>query len=160
MLLIKVLRCKLTLLMMRLLSPKNKYTKIFEKHLNPVMLSTHLPGFQSLFRLFVSFCMGQISHQQHKGSFSLPTGQSWELPELPDLYVLHGVRGVLEVLKLFWPLFRGVLVWFLSLSPVRRLTGGRLKKYKNFAVVPHQLQWLLQQEPTFDHQHLCLYPFP
>ena len=30
-------------------------------------MSTHLPGFQSFFRVFASFCIGQISHQQHKG---------------------------------------------------------------------------------------------
>ena len=31
-------------------------------------MSTHLPGFQSYFRIFESFCIGQISHQQHKGN--------------------------------------------------------------------------------------------
>ena len=30
-------------------------------------MSTHLPGFQSFFRFFSSFCIRQISHQQHKG---------------------------------------------------------------------------------------------
>ena len=30
-------------------------------------MSTHLPGFQSFFRFFAWFCIGQISHQQHKG---------------------------------------------------------------------------------------------
>ena len=30
-------------------------------------MSTHLPGFQLFFRFFASFCIGQISHQQHKG---------------------------------------------------------------------------------------------
>ena len=30
-------------------------------------MSTHVPGFQSLFRIFASFCIGQISRQQHKG---------------------------------------------------------------------------------------------
>ena len=30
-------------------------------------MSTHLPGFQSLFRFYVSYCIGQISHHQHKG---------------------------------------------------------------------------------------------
>ena len=29
-------------------------------------MSTHLPGFQKSFRFFASFCIGQISHQQHK----------------------------------------------------------------------------------------------
>ena len=29
-------------------------------------MSTHVVGFQSLFRFFASFCIGQISHQQHK----------------------------------------------------------------------------------------------
>ena len=30
-------------------------------------VSTHVQGFQSFFRFFASFCIGQISHQQHKG---------------------------------------------------------------------------------------------
>ena len=30
-------------------------------------MSTHVPGFQSYFNSFKSFCIGQISHQQHKG---------------------------------------------------------------------------------------------
>ena len=53
----------------------------FETHLNPVMfihyslnssrwvnsqISTLVPGFQSMFRFFASFCNDQISHQQHR----------------------------------------------------------------------------------------------
>ena len=30
-------------------------------------MSIHMPGFQSFFKFFASFCSGQISHQQHKG---------------------------------------------------------------------------------------------
>ena len=30
-------------------------------------MCTHLPGFQSFFRFFASFCIGQISHQQPMG---------------------------------------------------------------------------------------------
>ena len=30
-------------------------------------MSTHVPGFQSFIRFIASFCIGQISHQQHKG---------------------------------------------------------------------------------------------
>ena len=30
-------------------------------------MNTHLPGFQSFFSIFASFCIGQISHHQHKG---------------------------------------------------------------------------------------------
>ena len=30
-------------------------------------MSTHVPGFQSFFRFFASFCIGQISNHQHKG---------------------------------------------------------------------------------------------
>ena len=77
----------LTLPILRLLSskdwgyfpPKYRSAKIFENHLNPVMLvsigwlslqyskmSTHVPGFQLYFRFFASFCIGQISQQQHK----------------------------------------------------------------------------------------------
>ena len=31
-------------------------------------MSTHVPRFQSFFNFFASYCIGQISHQQHKGS--------------------------------------------------------------------------------------------
>ena len=30
-------------------------------------MNTQVSGFQSFFRLFASVCIGQISHQQHKG---------------------------------------------------------------------------------------------
>ena len=30
-------------------------------------MSTNLAGFQSFFRFFATFCIGQISYQQHKG---------------------------------------------------------------------------------------------
>ena len=30
-------------------------------------MSTHVPGVQPFFKFFASFCIGQISHQQHKG---------------------------------------------------------------------------------------------
>ena len=30
-----------------------------------------MPEFQSYFRVFASFCFGQISHQQHKGEMNL-----------------------------------------------------------------------------------------
>ena len=30
-------------------------------------MSTHMPGFQSIWRFFASFCIGRISQQQHKG---------------------------------------------------------------------------------------------
>ena len=30
-------------------------------------ISTHVPGFQSIFRFFASFCIGLVRHQQHKG---------------------------------------------------------------------------------------------
>ena len=30
-------------------------------------MSTHISGFRSFFRFFASFCIGQISQQQHKG---------------------------------------------------------------------------------------------
>ena len=55
----------------------HKDAKIFENHLIPVMsvfiesfryiLSDEYPyaWFQSFFRIFVSFCIGQISHLQH-----------------------------------------------------------------------------------------------
>ena len=55
--------------------PKHNDTKIFENHLKPVVLvlaeysqlSTDVPRFQLFFRFFAPFCIGQISHQQHKG---------------------------------------------------------------------------------------------
>ena len=72
--------CILSLLMLRLLSSKLQGRKYFRKPLKPCHvgihwnalteyfhMSTHLPGFQSFFRFFASFCIGQISHQQHKG---------------------------------------------------------------------------------------------
>ena len=49
---------------------------IFENHKTPVMvfiemvfakyaqMNTHVPGFQSVFSFFASFCIGQIGHQQ------------------------------------------------------------------------------------------------
>ena len=30
-------------------------------------MNTHVPGFQSFFKFYASFCIVQISHQQHKG---------------------------------------------------------------------------------------------
>ena len=54
---------------------KHKDAKVFENHLNPVTLifigkalpeypqmSNHMPGFRSIFQVFASFCIGQISH--------------------------------------------------------------------------------------------------
>ena len=60
---------------------QNTRPNIFENQLNPVInadthrkalavytqMSTHVPGFQSFFMYFASFCIGQISHQRHKG---------------------------------------------------------------------------------------------
>ena len=70
----------LMLLMLRLLSSKAQGRKYFRKPSKPCHvaihwkalaeyfhMSTHLPGFRSFFRFFASFCIGQISHQQHKG---------------------------------------------------------------------------------------------
>ena len=34
-------------------------------------MSTHMPGFQSFFRFFLSFCIALIRHQQHKGYYLL-----------------------------------------------------------------------------------------
>ena len=71
---------RLTLPMMRLLLSKTHKCKDFWKPSEPChvgihwkalteyfQMSTHLPGFQSFFRFFASFRIGQISHQQHKG---------------------------------------------------------------------------------------------
>ena len=70
--------CYLTL--PRLLSSKAQGCKDFCKTSKPChagihskalaeysQINTHVPGFQSFFRFFASFCIGQISHQQHKG---------------------------------------------------------------------------------------------
>ena len=38
-------------------------------------MRTHVPVFRSFFRFFASFCIGQISHQQHKGQYV----QNWKL---------------------------------------------------------------------------------
>ena len=35
-------------------------------------MSTHMPGYQSFFSVFLSFCIGKISHHQHKGSAFFP----------------------------------------------------------------------------------------
>ena len=42
-------------------------------------MSTHLPGFQSFFRFFASFCIGQISHHQLKGYPSIAHLQEVEI---------------------------------------------------------------------------------
>ena len=69
-----------TLPMLRLLLSKAQERKEFWKPSKPCHVgihwialaeysqeSTHLPGFQSFFRIFASFCNDQSSHQQHKG---------------------------------------------------------------------------------------------
>ena len=66
--------------MLRLFSSKAQGRKDFRKPSKPChvgihwialaeysQMSTHVPGFQSFFRFFASFCIGQISHHQHKG---------------------------------------------------------------------------------------------
>ena len=41
-----------------------------------------MPGFQSSLRFFASFCIGQISHQQHKGKGgTLPMTESRAIGE-------------------------------------------------------------------------------
>ena len=70
----------LTLPMLRLLSSKAQKRKILWKpwkpchfgiHLKALVecfqMSTHLPGYQLFSSFFASFCIGQISQQQHKG---------------------------------------------------------------------------------------------
>ena len=70
----------LTLSMLRLLSAKEQGCKQFLKPSKPCHVGIHLialaeytqmsarvPGFQSFFRFFASFCIGQISHQHQKG---------------------------------------------------------------------------------------------
>ena len=69
----------LTLPMLRLLSSKAQERKDFGKPSEPCHvgthwkalaehshMSTHLPGFQSFYRFFASFCICQISHQHNK----------------------------------------------------------------------------------------------
>ena len=69
--------CDLTLSMLRLLSSKAQRHKDFQKPSKPChvgihwialtayfQMSTHLPGFQSFFRVFASVCMSKISHHQ------------------------------------------------------------------------------------------------
>ena len=66
--------------MVRLLSSKAQGLKDFRKTSKPghvgthwialaeyYHMSTHVPGFQSFFRLFASFYIGQISQQRHEG---------------------------------------------------------------------------------------------
>ena len=77
---LKVRRHLLTLPMLRLLSSKAQERKDSWKSSKPChvgihwkalaefsQMSTHLPGFRSFSRFFASLCIGQISHQQHKG---------------------------------------------------------------------------------------------
>ena len=77
-----LLRDKLTLPMLRLLSSKAQGHKHFSKPSKPshvgihwitltefFQMSTYMAGFLSYFRFFASFCIGQISHQQHKGQW-------------------------------------------------------------------------------------------
>ena len=73
-------RITLTLPMLRLLSSKAQTRKYFWKPSKPChvgihwialgeysQMSTHVSGFQSSSSYFASFCIAQISHQQHKG---------------------------------------------------------------------------------------------
>ena len=70
----------LTLLMLRLLSSNTQEHKDFGKTPKPShvgihwialaeysQMRTHVQGFQSFFRFYASFGIGEISHQQHKG---------------------------------------------------------------------------------------------
>ena len=44
-------------------------------------MSTHVPGFQSFFIFFASFCIGQICHSQHTGYFLelYIIGRTWDI---------------------------------------------------------------------------------
>ena len=74
----------LTLPMLRLFSSKEQGCNHFWNPTKPCHVGIHwitlveccqmitnVPSFQSFFRFFASFCIGQISHQQHKG-FNYP----------------------------------------------------------------------------------------
>ena len=74
----EMLRLALTLPMLRLLSSKEQGCKYFWIPSKPChvgihwialteysQMSTHVPGFQSFFRFFATFFIGQTSHQQH-----------------------------------------------------------------------------------------------
>ena len=77
---VSALQCQhITLPMLRLLSSKIQVRKTFQKPSKPChvgshwitlteysQMSTHLPGLQPFVRLFASFCIGQINHQQHE----------------------------------------------------------------------------------------------
>ena len=71
----------ITLSMLRLLSSKARGCKNMWKSSKPChvgihgkalaecsQMSTHMPGSQSFFRFFASFCIGQIGQQQQKGN--------------------------------------------------------------------------------------------
>ena len=56
-------------------------------------MSTHVPGFQSFFRFYASFCIGQISHQlssirvkpdMNPGSLAVLRGSEQLLPNALD----------------------------------------------------------------------------
>ena len=72
--------------MLRLLSSEAQECNNFSKPSKPYhvginlkalpeysQMSTHVPGFQSYFSVFfASFCIGKVSHQQHKGKGWIP----------------------------------------------------------------------------------------
>ena len=79
---------------------------MFENHLNPVMLifiGKDIPGhsdenpcarfFFSFFRFFASFCIGQISHQQHKGKHVTGNHASAFTPRCPFHIHLVGIAA-------------------------------------------------------------------
>ena len=50
-------------------------------------MSTHMPGFQSFFRFFASFCIGHMSHQQYKGLVCVAFDPIKVIPAINQLYM-------------------------------------------------------------------------
>ena len=92
--LVWVSRNWLTIQILRLILPKAQRRKDFLKAIKTLscwysldsshwaeysQMSTHMPGFQSFFSFFASFCIGQISHHQHKGYPIHALSTSWQV---------------------------------------------------------------------------------
>ena len=61
-------------------------------------MSTHMSGFQSFFRFFASFFVGQISHQQHKGLKGFPDIRSGKIFER-ELKVEHFFLRYFQIIR-------------------------------------------------------------
>ena len=61
-------------------------------------MSTHLPGFQWFFTFFASICIGQVSHQQHRG-LRINAHIGWKQPHNFDILQAKAKTGIRRVAK-------------------------------------------------------------